>query len=92
MAEHIVAIYANDASADAAMQDLEGAGIPVSDIRRYRPHSADEMVSGTPDSSIAPSRQGGFWAWLTGEEVGPEFGAAFLPTGRRTVSSERSGR
>ena len=46
MAEHIVAIYANDASADAAMQDLEGAGIPVSDIRRYRPHSADEMTSG----------------------------------------------
>jgi uncharacterized protein (TIGR02271 family) len=58
MAEHIVATFETEATADAAARDLETAGFPSSSIRRYGSH----------DATTAASGHGGFWAWLLGEE------------------------
>jgi uncharacterized protein (TIGR02271 family) len=67
MSEHIVATFATENDVDAAVRDLEAAGIRASSIRRYRPQSTytgDSSVRGAAE----PATGGGFWAWLLGEE------------------------
>jgi len=94
MAEHIVAIFNTDAAADAAARDLEAAGIPASAIRRYRPHTGEEMGSGTAVSSTTTSTStgGGFWAWILGEESTTETAHSYYPRDEeRYVQSARAG-
>jgi uncharacterized protein (TIGR02271 family) len=73
MAEHIVAIFNSEGAAEAAVRDLEQAGISASAIRRYRSTAAS---AGSENSgAVSPtghSSTGGFWAWLLGEEPGAE--------------------
>src|SRR6185437_10587261 len=73
MAEHIVAVFNSEGAAEAAVRDLEQAGISTSAIRRYR---STATSAGTENSGgVSPtghSSTGGFWAWLLGEEPGAE--------------------
>ena len=73
MAEHIVAVFNSEGAAEAAVRDLEQAGISTSAIRRYR---STATSAGTENSgAVSPtghSGAGGFWAWLLGEEPGAE--------------------
>src|SRR5689334_17171058 len=73
MSEHIVATFATENDASAAVRDLDAAGIPASSIRRYKPESAS-TIRGTAEPA---TESGGFWAWLLGEE----------PTGETTRSA-----
>jgi len=68
--EHIVATFETQTAADAAVRDLESAGISTSAIRRYRPDSlADTSQQRAGQQSTASTGSGGgFWAWLLGEE------------------------
>jgi uncharacterized protein (TIGR02271 family) len=61
MIEHIVAVFPDTDSADAAERDLADAGIAGAAVRRYRGGAATT----TEARSAQPS---GFWAWLLGEE------------------------
>ena len=73
MAEHIVAVFDSEGAAEAAVRDLEQAGISTSAIRRYR---STATSAGTENpGAVSPtghSSTGGFWAWLLGEEPGAE--------------------
>ena len=73
MAEHIVAVFDSEGAAEAAVRDLEQAGISASAIRTYRSTAAS---AGSENSgAVSPtghSSTGGFWAWLLGEEPGAE--------------------
>ena len=62
--EIIVAVYATEAHADAAVRDLEAALVPPTAITR---HAGGPAVSGTPGSSGNPAGQG-FWSSLFGGE------------------------
>jgi uncharacterized protein (TIGR02271 family) len=74
MAEHIVAVFDSEGTAEAAARDLEQAGISTSAIRRYRPSatSAGNENSGAISPRTGRSSSGGFWSWLLGEEPGAE--------------------
>jgi uncharacterized protein (TIGR02271 family) len=74
MAEHIVAVFDSEGAAEAAVRDLEQAGISTSAIRRYRPSamSAGNENSGGISPTTGHSGTGGFWSWLLGEEPGAE--------------------
>jgi uncharacterized protein (TIGR02271 family) len=74
MAEHIVAVFDSEGAAEAAVRDLEQAGISTSAIRRYRSTdaSAGNENSGAISPTMGHSSTGGFWAWLLGEEPGAE--------------------
>jgi uncharacterized protein (TIGR02271 family) len=74
MAEHIVAVFDSEGAAEAAVRDLEQAGISTSAIRRYRSTatSAGNENSGAISRATGHSSTGGFWAWLLGEEPGAE--------------------
>ena len=74
MAEHIVAVFDSEGAAEAAVRDLEQAGIPTSAMRRYRSTatSAGNENSGAISPTTGHSSTGGFWAWLLGEEPGAE--------------------
>lgn len=60
--ETIVAVYDTAAHADAAMHDLNAAGVPADAISRT---GAD---AGTVTASTAPIREQGFWSSLFGGE------------------------
>jgi uncharacterized protein (TIGR02271 family) len=62
--ETIVAVFDTAANADAAVRDLEKAGVPSSSIKRYA--KGDTTASGSASSSAGQKQ--GFWAWLLGEE------------------------
>src|SRR5947209_6120120 len=62
--ETIVAVFDTAASADAAVRDLENAGVPSSSIKRYA--KADATASDS--TSFSAGQKQGFWAWLLGEE------------------------
>jgi hypothetical protein len=69
MPEHIVATFATENEVDAAIRDLEAAGIHASSIRRYRPQSTYTTDSSVRETAVpATESGGGFWAWLLGEE------------------------
>jgi uncharacterized protein (TIGR02271 family) len=74
MSEHIVAVFDSEGSAEAAARDLEQAGISTSAIRRYRSSAGatGNESSGAMSPPTGNSGSGGFWAWLLGEEPGPE--------------------
>jgi uncharacterized protein (TIGR02271 family) len=72
MAEHIVAVFDSEGTAEAAVRDLEQAGISTSAIRHYRPTSAGNENSGGISPTTGHSSTGGFWSWLLGEEPGAE--------------------
>jgi hypothetical protein len=72
MAEHIVAIFNSEGAAEAAVRDLEQAGISASAIRRYRSTATSNDNSGAISPTTGHSSTGGFWAWLLGEEPGAE--------------------
>jgi uncharacterized protein (TIGR02271 family) len=60
MSEHIVAVFPDAESANAAERELRDAGIAAAAVRRY---ASD--TTGETESTAQPS---GFWAWLLGEE------------------------
>ena len=93
MAEHIVAIFDTDGAADAAARDLEAAGIPASEIRRYRPSSEDGMTADeAARSATSGSTSGGFWAWLMGDEPSTDTSYSYYPRdAERYVQSARAG-
>jgi uncharacterized protein (TIGR02271 family) len=92
MAEHIVAIFATDAAADAAAGALESAGIPASSIRRYRPHSGEMAAGGAVSGTESTPTGGGFWAWLLGEESGTKTAHSYYPRDEeRYVQGARTG-
>ena len=62
--ETIVAIYDTPAHAQAAVRDLEAAGVPSSDISQ---HAKEGSMTGT-SRSITPVHEQGFWASLFGGE------------------------
>jgi hypothetical protein len=62
--EIIVAVYAMEAHADAAVRDLEAAHVPPTAITR---HAGGPATSGTPGSTGNPAGQG-FWSTLFGGE------------------------
>jgi uncharacterized protein (TIGR02271 family) len=62
--EIIVAVYATEAHADAAVRDLEAAHVPPTAITR---HAGGPAASGTPGSIGNPAGQG-FWSSLFGGE------------------------
>ena len=64
--ETIVAVFDTAANADAAVRDLENAGIPSNSIKRYDKSFAPSGGTGT--ASYSSGQTGGFWAWLLGEE------------------------
>jgi len=64
--ETIVAVFDTAANADAAVRDLENAGIPSNSIKRYDKSFAPSGGIGT--ASYSSGQTGGFWAWLLGEE------------------------
>ena len=68
MAEHIVAVFDSEGAAEAAVRDLEQAGISASAIRRYRSTATSNENSGAISRATGHSSTGGFWAWLLGEE------------------------
>src|SRR3954470_14104264 len=74
MAEHIVAVFDSEGAAEAAVRDLEQAGISTSAIRSYRSTatSAGNENSGAISPATGNSSSGGFWSWLLGEEPGAE--------------------
>jgi len=79
MSETIVAVFDTAAHAEAAIRDLESAGIPRSSIQHY---AKDDAVFAQRDSSSETGHHG-FWAWLLGEE-GEDSHAALYD---RTVES-----
>lgn len=64
--ETVVAVFDTAANADAAVRDLENAGIPSNSIKRYDKSFAPSGGTGT--ASYSSGQTGGFWAWLLGEE------------------------
>jgi uncharacterized protein (TIGR02271 family) len=62
--ETIVAVFDTAANADAAVRDLENAGVPSSSIKRYAKGDTPAPVTA---ASSAGQKQG-FWAWLLGKE------------------------
>ena len=64
MTETIVAAFNSASAADAAVQDLERAKIPSAMVRSYTKENPDYVDYRARE----PEHQGGFWAWLLGEE------------------------
>jgi len=64
MAEHIIAVFETEANAASAVRSLQIAGIPPASIRQYSGDQAERagLVTQTQE------HEGGFWAWLFGEE------------------------
>jgi uncharacterized protein (TIGR02271 family) len=77
MAEHIVAIFETAAAADAAVRDLEAAGISTAAIRRYQPRPGEGATTTSTSAGATTTSSGGFWAWLLGEE--PQTGHSYYP-------------
>ena len=72
MTEHIVAVFRTESAAAAAEQDLVGAGIPISVVRRYTPAEMERLDPESSDggaTETSHSSGGGFWAWLWGEDT-----------------------
>jgi uncharacterized protein (TIGR02271 family) len=69
MAEHIVAVFRNNASATSAAEGLANLGIPASAIRQYAggAMAGPQVDQGTTTTSTHTAG-GGFWSWLFGEE------------------------
>jgi uncharacterized protein (TIGR02271 family) len=81
LTEHIVALFKTESAAAAAEQDLEGAGIPTSVMRRYTPAEMEK-----PEPSVAGATEihhsgGGFWAWLWGEDADTATRSAYSSEG-----------
>jgi len=68
MSETIVAVFDTAAHAEAAIRELETAGIPRSSIQHYAKGDTAFDQRGTPGET----GHRGFWAWLLGEE-GPDY-------------------
>jgi uncharacterized protein (TIGR02271 family) len=64
MTETIVAAFNSASAADAAVQDLERAKIPSAMVRSYTKENPDYVDYRAREAE----HQGGFWAWLLGEE------------------------
>ena len=66
--ETIVAVFDTPAHAQLAIADLEAAGIPAASIQHYAHETYDpaQSIGGT---STEGTHNGGFWAWLMGEET-----------------------
>src|SRR4051794_41225990 len=62
--ETIAAVFDTAAKADAAIRDLQDAGVPSSSIKHYA--KAETTTSDSASSSAGQAQ--GFWAWLLGEE------------------------
>src|SRR4051794_2838186 len=63
MAEMIVAVFDTPAAADAAVRDVEAAGLPAVVVRRYTkddPEFRNYQAGQKPQS---------FWSWLFGEDT-----------------------
>ena len=73
MTEHIVAVFPDTGTADAAERDLKNAGIPDAAIRRYAnngSHATErEPVRDRQTHQVETAQPSGFWAWLLGEET-----------------------
>jgi uncharacterized protein (TIGR02271 family) len=67
MLEHIVAVYPNDATAEAAESELRNAGVPANAVRRYRRNGDHDPA--LADQRVETAESFGFWAWLMGEET-----------------------
>jgi uncharacterized protein (TIGR02271 family) len=65
--ETIVAVFDTIAHADQAIAALEAAGVPANAIQHYAKDSAN-TVGDDRAAAVEQKPQGGFWAWLTGEE------------------------
>jgi uncharacterized protein (TIGR02271 family) len=68
MSETIVAVFDTPSAADAAVREVEAAGLPAVVVRRYTkddPELRDHQSGGKPQS---------FWSWLFGEDsAAPEY-------------------
>ena len=84
MHEHIVAVYPNDVTADAAERELRNAGIPADAVRRYRRNGSHDVLADQPGETAEPS---GFWAWLLGEETPSTTGRMDSDVFERRVSA-----
>jgi len=81
MSETIVAVFDTAAHAEAAIRELESAGIPRTSIQHYAKGDTAFEQRSTPGET----GHRGFWSWLLGEE-GPDYHGALYD---RTV--ERGG-
>ena len=84
MHEHIVAVYPNDVTADAAERELRNAGIPADAVRRHRRNGSHDVLADQPGETAEPS---GFWAWLLGEETPSTTGRMDSDVFERRVSA-----
>ncbi len=67
--ETIVAVYDTAAHAEAAIADLQAAGVPDSAISRHaEAGSVSAVTTGARTAAGAPMREPGFWATLFGGE------------------------
>src|SRR3954467_15469416 len=73
MTEMVVAAFDSPSVAEAAIRDLEAAGIPSADIQSYTKDAPAYQEYRTRQ----PEYHGGFWSWLIGEDPaqGQEYGA-----------------
>lgn len=65
MTEMIVAVFDTASAAEAAIRDLEAAGLPSAVIRRY----VKDDPALRDYEGWEPKRQGGFWSLLFGEDA-----------------------
>ena len=65
--ETIVAVFDTAAHAEEAIAALEAAGVSSSAIQHYAKISSN-TVGNDIETAAEQKPQGGFWAWLTGEE------------------------
>ncbi len=66
--ETIVAVFDTSAHADAAVADLEAAGIPPSGITRHASTAGVSTGTVANEAEAAPRREPGFWSSLFGGE------------------------
>jgi hypothetical protein len=72
MTEIVVAVFPTGEAAEAAVRDLEAAGIPSDSIRRHRRDEHATMpqpkAQRGAQTYAAGTHIGNFWSWLIGEE------------------------
>jgi uncharacterized protein (TIGR02271 family) len=65
--ETIVAVFDTDAQARQAIAALEASGVSPEAIQHYA-KDASNTIGDDREAAVEQRPQGGFWAWLTGEE------------------------
>ena len=66
MTEVIVAVFDTASAAEAAVRDVEAAGLPSAVIRRY---TKDDPALRDYKSEPAAQKPQSFWSWLFGEDA-----------------------